>query len=43
MDAMVSTHKDMRDLLAATDPQAGKRLADAVLAEWEYLSNTLPR
>ena len=43
MDAMVSTHKDMVALLAATDPQSGKRLADAVLAEWEYLSTTLPR
>ena len=43
MDAMVSTHKDMQALLAATDPQTGKRLADAVLAEWEYLATTLPR
>jgi len=42
MDAMVSTHNDMRTLLAATDPASGKHLADAVLAEWEYLSTTLP-
>lgn len=42
MDAMVSTHADMLALLAATDPQTSKRLADAVLAEWEYLSITLP-
>ena len=43
MDAMVSTHADMRKLLAATDPASGKRLADAVLAEWEYLATTWPR
>jgi hypothetical protein len=43
MESMRSTMADMRALLAATDPQAGKRLADAALAEWEYLSMTLPR
>lgn len=43
MDAMRQTVADMRALLAATDPQAEKRLADAALAEWEYLSMTLPR
>lgn len=42
MDAMVSTHADMRALLAATDPATGKHLADAVLAEWDYLRLTLP-
>ncbi len=42
MDAMVSTHADMRALLAATDPATGKHLADAVLAEWDYLRMTLP-
>jgi hypothetical protein len=43
MDAMVSTHADMRALLAAADPATGKALADAVLAEWEYLATSLPR
>ncbi len=43
MDAMKATAADMRALLSATDPQAGKRLADAALAEWEYLSMTLPK
>jgi hypothetical protein len=43
MDSMRQTMADMRALLNATDPQAGKRLADAALAEWEYLSMTLPR
>lgn len=43
MESMRQTMADMRALLEATDPQAGKRLADAALAEWEYLSMTLPQ
>lgn len=42
MASMRKTMADIRGLLAATDPEAGKRLADAALAEWEYLSLSLP-
>lgn len=41
--ALMGAFDDLQALLSATDPQAGKRLADAALAEWEYLSMRLPR
>jgi hypothetical protein len=42
MDAMVSTHKDMRALLAATDPEATKRAALAAFARFNFLIAELP-
>ena len=43
MESMKTASADLGVLLSATDPGAGKRLADAALAEWEYLAATLPR
>jgi hypothetical protein len=43
LDSMQATHADMRSLLAATDPEAMKRAAEAVLAEWEYRRLGLPQ
>lgn len=40
--AILAAEADIGKLLTATDPAAGRRLADAALAEWEYLALTLP-